>query len=1184
MCCDARWLLSPNEVVTTATRGGDLPDSSRSRRRASRSSGDNGRQLTEAQVHNTNTGSAQLLKTIRMCCDPGSNGTPEQAIHAFEEACERGASFDGVTINGYVGMLLGRNDLSDATRALQRLDEVGQCPLNPQQLSALVVGIPQTCVLDPVDVAAFVDAAVVCTRGLVHGEFFRRRARWAALEFASEAQAALADIAGRDPQSLARQGRCIFGCTLDSGSKAGEVVLRGGNDGGGDARRNIMKGDSVALAPMDQAPPLPSAWQQQQQGGAAAMGGAYGPGAGQQQQQGSSGLLLVEAEVLNLMPLVIKIADKRAQSQVLARARGGGGGVRWRIDKLANRISFERAIASLHLLATAARDADDGGGGGGGGGGARRGGKYGGADQGPGKGELRPHDAIVAAVTAPAPGSVPGVAVDVAQFCGRPCTTPDGRRVDAADDRGRRTGGMELNPSQHRAVQAATSRRLTLIQGPPGTGKTAASVRILQHWAQSRCHGEQVLACSDSNIAVDNLLEGLLKAGVAAVRVGRPESTRPELLQYCADEMAQQAARLADPGSAKQAAHDARTRAIRAARVVCATCVGVGSGTLDKYRFGGVLVDEASQATELATLVATTRGCQQLVLVGDHCQLPPTVASEVAAAEGLSVSLFDRLVQAGVSPFMLDTQYRMHPAISMFPSDCFYGGTIADGIVAADRPTLAGFNWPRPEWPVAFLNVQHSREETDGPSKLNRVEAQAVASVVKGLLDGGLTPLQIGVITPYAAQVRVLRGLLRHVGRELEISSVDGFQGREKAAMVVSTVRANSGGSVGFLQDWRRANVALTRAQRGLVVVGHGATLSSESRSWRPWLLWAYDMGIVVGESRVKNAYDQEATRKLADLRHHPLPAPLGGGAPQLQFAIQNGSSQYGPVESAVHGPAQAPSNGLPSASAYGPLQAAGSQMRGANGDTAEAKRRTSRSRSPAAKANGGDEEDRGRRRRGRSASGGGSDRSRSRSRRRHRRKRSRSRSGSGGRSRHRRRRRRSGSSSGGSARRSRDKSPRGKARRDSRSRSRHRQRSGRRHSRSRSDDSARHRRHRRRRSTSKSGSRASGGGGSGGARRGGDRKRQQRSRSGERATRGRDGRRRSASASRKNGDKAKENGDKGKDNSDRHSGRRRRDRSASRSRSSTRHSEKGEGDEKREEGGGGSPGRWNGGGDAESV
>jgi hypothetical protein len=402
------------------------------------------------------------------------------------------------------------------------------------------------------------------------------------------------------------------------------------------------------------------------------------------------------------------------------------------------------------------------------------------------------------------------------------------------------------------------------VQGPPGTGKTKVSVRILVAWARA---GGRCLATSDSNIAVDNLLGGLIGAGVRAVRLGRPEATREDLIRYSADEIGAQA------GPSKQAQMDARMRAVRTAEVVCCTCVGAGAPLLERSRYDCVLVDEACQATEPATLVALSHGCQALVLVGDQCQLPPTITSEAAAADGMSVSLFERLLRAGVRPRLLRTQYRMHPAIAEFPCDAFYAGAVSSGVHARERAVVPGFQWPRADWPVAFVQARGGCESADdggGRSKSNSVEADIVARLAHEILAaGGVGAAELGVISPYNGQVALLRRALgRALGahaRAVEVASVDGFQGREKDVMIISTVRANARGAVGFLNDWRRANVALTRARRGLIVVGDALTLAHEPRSWGPFLRWCAKHGVLVGCAPPGGGYDRRAMHALCD-------------------------------------------------------------------------------------------------------------------------------------------------------------------------------------------------------------------------------------------------------------------------------------------------------------------------------
>ena len=251
-----------------------------------------------------------------------------------------------------------------------------------------------------------------------------------------------------------------------------------------------------------------------------------------------------------------------------------------------------------------------------------------------------------------------------------------------------------------------------MIQGPPGTGKTHTAVRILEIWAKQDIG--TVLAVADSNVAVDNLLEGLVKRGVRAVRLGQPVKVREGLRDSTMDaemerhplrkdlmshiELNEKLARRIKGmrgGKEKGLAHrdlsrgwkevkriegEIRDDILDRAQVLCCTCIGSGHEILDGRKFPRVLIDEATQATEPATLVPLVRGARQVVLIGDHRQLPPTVISRRAEKGGLDRSLFERLIDMGISPSILTTQYRMHPAISEFPNTQFYDGVLEDGV------------------------------------------------------------------------------------------------------------------------------------------------------------------------------------------------------------------------------------------------------------------------------------------------------------------------------------------------------------------------------------------------------------------------------------------------------------------------------------------------------------------------
>ena len=367
-----------------------------------------------------------------------------------------------------------------------------------------------------------------------------------------------------------------------------------------------------------------------------------------------------------------------------------------------------------------------------------------------------------------------------------------------------------MNKPQREAALAAIQQRLTLIQGPPGTGKTHTAVRIIEAWSQQDLG--TILAVADSNVAVDNLLEGLLQLGVRAVRLGQPVKVREGLREATMDALMEKHPLRKDlidhlelneklgrkikgmrGGKEKGLAHRDLSRGwkevrriegqmrddiLDRAQVLCCTCIGSGHELLDGRRFSQVLVDEATQATEPSTLVPIVRGARQVVLVGDHRQLSPTVISRRAEDGGLAKSLFERIMEMGVIPHLLTKQYRMHPGISEFPNQMFYSGRLEDGVDESERKAPAGVLWPDWDRPIAFLPVEGGEVAgPDGASKENRAEASWVAKIVEDLVTAGeIGQDQIGIITPYAAQVRAIRDVLPESLTELEVKTVDGYQ------------------------------------------------------------------------------------------------------------------------------------------------------------------------------------------------------------------------------------------------------------------------------------------------------------------------------------------------------------------------------------------------------------------------
>ncbi|KAJ3594968.1 hypothetical protein NHX12_004273 [Muraenolepis orangiensis] len=416
-------------------------------------------------------------------------------------------------------------------------------------------------------------------------------------------------------------------------------------------------------------------------------------------------------------------------------------------------------------------------------------------------------------------------------------------------------GLPDLNHSQVYAVKTALQRPLSLIQGPPGTGKTVTSATVVYHLARQG-HGP-VLVCAPSNIAVDQLTEKIHQTGLKAVRLcaksreaidspvsflalhnqTRNMESMPELqkLQQLKDETGELWS--SDEKRYRALKRTAERELLMNADVICCTCVGAGDPRLAKMQFRSILIDESTQATEPECMVPVVLGAKQLILVGDHCQLGPVVMCKKAAKAGLSQSLFERLVVLGIRPIRLQVQYRMHPALSAFPSNIFYEGSLQNGVTAADRVKKGfDFQWPQPDKPMFFYVTQGQEEiASSGTSYLNRTEASNVEKITTRLLKAGAKPDQIGIITPYEGQRSYLVQYMQFSGslhtklyQGVEIASVDAFQGREKDFIILSCVRANEHQGIGFLNDPRRLNVALTRARYGVIIVGNPKALSKQ--------------------------------------------------------------------------------------------------------------------------------------------------------------------------------------------------------------------------------------------------------------------------------------------------------------------------------------------------------------------
>lgn len=423
-----------------------------------------------------------------------------------------------------------------------------------------------------------------------------------------------------------------------------------------------------------------------------------------------------------------------------------------------------------------------------------------------------------------------------------------------------------LNGPQSQAVNAILARPLlAVIQGPPGTGKTTTLVEAIR---QLVARGERVLAAAPSNAATDVLARQCIEAGLKTVRIGNPvrvddevasnslealvegdpefkqvrdlrrraedawrEATRHRR-QYGAEARAEKQAARSEAKDLQSAAFELEQaleeRAIRRAEVVCATLTGTADQDLRPFHFPVLVVDEAGQALEPLVWAALLKA-DRLVLAGDPQQLPPTVHSRTP---GLEVSLLEkRMARLPVAPApggLLTIQYRMHAGIMAPVSGYFYGGQLTAHPSAADR----GFE-DLPPW--LFLDTAgcgfEEQREPEGESTFNPDEAAFVAARLAEI-RAAHPEASIGVIAPYRAQVQALEAAVGQP-RGCDIATVDSFQGQERDVIILSLTRSNPDGLIGFLSEYRRTNVAMSRARRHLLVVGDSSTVGSD-----PFFSW----------------------------------------------------------------------------------------------------------------------------------------------------------------------------------------------------------------------------------------------------------------------------------------------------------------------------------------------------------
>lgn len=423
-----------------------------------------------------------------------------------------------------------------------------------------------------------------------------------------------------------------------------------------------------------------------------------------------------------------------------------------------------------------------------------------------------------------------------------------------------------LNTTQEEAVnKVLRAKEVAIVHGPPGTGKTTTLVEAVYE----TLHREnQVLVCAQSNMAVDWISEKLVDRGVNVLRIGNPTRVNDKMLSFTYERrfeshpdytelwsirktIREMSGRMRKGGTTDKEALRNKINALKdrateleirineslfcEARVIASTLVSSANRVLMNRHFSTLFIDEAAQALEAACWIAI-RKADRVILAGDHCQLPPTIKCMEAARGGLDETLMQKIVRTKPETVsLLKIQYRMHEDIMHFPSQWFYNGELQPAPEIKNRGILDY------DTPLVWINTEECafNEEFVGESfgRINKPEAKLSLTQLEAYIRKiGKERVQeeridFGLISPYKAQVQYIRQLLRRSDffkpfrRLITVNTVDGFQGQERDVILISLVRANEEGQIGFLNDLRRMNVAITRARMKLIILGNASTL-----------------------------------------------------------------------------------------------------------------------------------------------------------------------------------------------------------------------------------------------------------------------------------------------------------------------------------------------------------------------
>jgi hypothetical protein len=469
------------------------------------------------------------------------------------------------------------------------------------------------------------------------------------------------------------------------------------------------------------------------------------------------------------------------------------------------------------------------------------------------------------------------------------------------------------NTSQREAIIWALKRKMALIRGPPGTGKTRTAALLIATALRLKLKSEQkiedgcdsyseavknddgnittprILAVAHSNGAADVLLEALLQMNVPAVRAGRPASVSPSvqhrtiaalsermpevmsLRQQARNVTLDERTRHAAARDAQRCVNDVQTMISKSAPVVVTSCIGAqqllscfGDEDDRTPTFQIVVLDEAAQTTEPALICALAAAkARQVILVGDPMQLPPTVTTQDAALrKTIGVSPMERLLKNGVDEFVLNEQYRMPNSLLLHPNNYFYNSVVKCASTTISPPPK-GFPWPSPNAePLAFLEIGDGSNEVAHTlgGRSNPIEVEVIVDIIQNVVSAGdINSKDISIITPYNKQAQLFRTKLNNsdtiYGQKLshvQVGTVDSFQGQETELVILSAVRSNQLKELGFLRDARRLNVAITRARRGLIVVGDSTVLRT-CHHWAALLESCSDRSCVLTEMEYNN-------------------------------------------------------------------------------------------------------------------------------------------------------------------------------------------------------------------------------------------------------------------------------------------------------------------------------------------